>query len=164
MAASGRESATHVVNEGVVRGKSEDEGVNRLEGGDIVTHAGGCHCGRVRWEFDAPADLVAWDCNCTVCNMRRNVHTVVPAARFRLIHGDDALRTYTFGTHAAKHLFCETCGILSFYVPRSNPDGIAVTVHCIDAGSVAHVEVRTFDGRHWEDQIKTSSIVGFSTA
>lgn len=23
-------------------------------------------------QFEAPADLVAWDCNCSVCAMRRN--------------------------------------------------------------------------------------------
>lgn len=37
--------------------------------------------------------------------------------------GSDNLTTYTFNTHAAKHTFCKTCGVQSFYTPRSNPDG-----------------------------------------
>ena len=28
------------------------------------THAGGCHCGRVRFEVIAPAKLEVVDCNC----------------------------------------------------------------------------------------------------
>ncbi len=31
----------------------------------FVTHRGGCHCGAVRWEFEAAPDLIATDCNCT---------------------------------------------------------------------------------------------------
>lgn len=30
---------------------------------NIVVHKGGCHCGAVRFEVDAPAHIVAWDCN-----------------------------------------------------------------------------------------------------
>lgn len=30
----------------------------------LVTHSGACHCGAVQFQFDAPPDLVAWDCNC----------------------------------------------------------------------------------------------------
>ena len=39
-----------------------------LMGNDcLVTHEGGCHCGAVRFEFAAEANLVAWDCNCESC-------------------------------------------------------------------------------------------------
>eukprot|EP00873_Tetraselmis_striata_P038997 jgi/Tetstr1/459261/TSEL_004661.t1 len=31
--------------------------------GTLVTHKGACHCGAVRFEVDAPAKVVAWDCN-----------------------------------------------------------------------------------------------------
>jgi hypothetical protein len=41
------------------------------------------------------SDMVAWDCNCSVCSMRRNVHTMVPKERFRLTQGSDALTQYT---------------------------------------------------------------------
>ena len=47
------------------------------------------------------------------------------------------------------HKFCGTCGIKSFYVPRSNPDGIDVNVRCLDP-QPAEIVVEPFDGRDWE--------------
>ena len=68
----------------------------------LVTHAGGCHCGAVRWEATASSRLVAWDCLCSICRMKRNTHFIVPSVRFRLLRGEADLSTYTFGTHQAK--------------------------------------------------------------
>jgi hypothetical protein len=95
-----------------------------------ITHRGGCHCGRVRFEVEAPADLEVQDCNCSLCSMSGFLHLIVPAARFRLRSGAGDLVTYTFNTGVAQHRFCRICGIKSFYVPRSNPDGIDVNVRC----------------------------------
>lgn len=111
----------------------------------LVTHRGGCHCGRVRFEVDAPADIAALDCNCSICRMSGFLHLIVPATRFRLLSGADALGEYTFNTGAAKHRFCRYCGIKSFYIPRSHPDGVDVNVRCLDAGSLATVQVTAFD-------------------
>ena len=111
----------------------------------LVTHRGGCHCGRVRFEVDAPADIAALDCNCSICRMTGFLHLIVPATRFRLLSGADALREYTFNTGAAKHRFCRYCGIKSFYSPRSHPDGVDVNVRCLDAGSVAGIDITAFD-------------------
>ena len=71
-----------------------------------VTHRGGCHCRRVRFEVDAPADIEALDCNCSICRMTGFLHLIVPHARFRLVSGEDVLTEYTFNTGAAKHRFC----------------------------------------------------------
>ncbi|XP_029467165.1 centromere protein V isoform X2 [Rhinatrema bivittatum] len=89
----------------------------------LVKHTGGCHCGAVRFEVWASTDLHVFDCNCTVCVKKQNRHFIVPAAHFKLLKGADNLTTYTFNTHKAQHTFCKTCGVQSFYTPRSNPDG-----------------------------------------
>ncbi|WIA16298.1 hypothetical protein OEZ85_012999 [Tetradesmus obliquus] len=123
-----------------------------------VVHRGGCHCGAVRFEFEAPADLIAWDCNFDICAMKRNTHTIVPGSAFKLLAGEDNLSCYQFGTNTARHLFCKTCGICSYYVPRSNPDGAAVTVHCIDPGTVASVTVKQYDGQNWEASYQATGI------
>ena len=52
--------------------------------------------------------------------------------------------------------------MVPFYKPRSNPDGFAVTVHCIDPGTVRSVEVRFFDGQDWEGYIAGSGIQALS--
>jgi hypothetical protein len=74
----------------------------------------------------------------------------VPKARFSLLQGSESLTSYTFNTGVARHLFCKVCGIKSFYVPRSNPDGYSVNVRCLDAGTVARVNITPFDGQNWE--------------
>jgi hypothetical protein len=111
----------------------------------FVTHHGRCHCGRVTFEVDAPARLDALDCNCSICRMTGFLHLIVPASRFRLISGAEFLTEYTFNTGVAKHRFCRVCGIKPFYVPRSNPDGFDVNVRCLDAATIAHVEITPFD-------------------
>ena len=110
-----------------------------------VTHRGGCHCRRVLFEVDAPAALDVLDCNCSICRMTGFLHLIVPAARFRLLSGADDLTQYTFNTGAAKHRFCRVCGIKSFYIPRSHPDGVDVNARCLDTGTVTAMTVTPFD-------------------
>ena len=119
----------------------------------MVTHHGGCHCGRVRFEVDAPAQIQASECNCSICNMAGYLHLIVPRSSFRLLHGDDDVTTYTFKTGVAQHYFCANCGVKSYYVPRSHPDGISVNVRCLDPDTVQSVEARPFDGRNWEKNV-----------
>jgi hypothetical protein len=116
----------------------------------MPTHRGGCHCGRVRFEVIAPAKLEVADCNCSMCSKAGYLHLIVPADRFKLISGDEALSAYSFNTHTAKHLFCGTCGVKSFYIPRSHPDGISVNARCIDSATVDSISVTPFNGLDWE--------------
>ncbi len=117
----------------------------------FVTHRGGCHCGAVRFEVDAPARLLVHDCNCSICAMSGFQHLIVPGSRFRLLAGADVLTEYAFNTGVARHLFCRRCGVKSFYVPRSNPDGFSVNARCLETGTIAALAVEPFDGRNWED-------------
>jgi hypothetical protein len=116
----------------------------------MLTHSGGCHCGRVRFEVTAPAQLEVVECNCSICSASGFLHLIVPAERFKLLRGGDALTTYTFNTGVAKHLFCSICGVKSFYVPRSHPDGFSVNARCIDSGTIQSLTVSPFNGREWE--------------
>ena len=75
------------------------------------------------------------------------LHLIVPASRFRLLSGADALVEYTFNTGAAKHRFCGHCGIKSFYIPRSHPHGFSVNARCLDGIDVAALKVVAFDDR-----------------
>ncbi len=116
----------------------------------MVMHTGGCHCGRVRFEVTAPAEITVADCNCSMCSKSGYLHLIVPKYEFRLLQGADSLATYAFNTGAAKHLFCKVCGVKSFYVPRSHPDGYSVNARCLDEGAVTRMTVKPFDGKNWE--------------
>ena len=116
----------------------------------MVKHTGGCHCGRVRFEVMAPAQIRVGDCNCSMCGKTGYLHLVVKKDQFKLLSGEDALTNYQFNTKQAKHLFCSHCGIKSFYVPRSHPDGFSVNARCLDEGTVTGMTYRKIDGRNWE--------------
>ena len=118
----------------------------------MVTHEGGCHCGHVRFEVDAPAELEVSECNCSICSRTAFLHLIVPKTRFRLLAGREALVSYRFHTGTADHLFCSVCGVKSFYVPRSHPDGYSVNARCLDPGTVEGMSIRQFNGREWEQQ------------
>ena len=115
-----------------------------------MIHKGSCHCGAVQLEVEAPGDIDAYECNCSMCTRTGFLHLIVPASRFRLLSGAEALSNYTFNTGTAKHFFCEICGVRPFYVPRSNPDGYSVNVRCLETSTVRSVKVLPFDGRNWE--------------
>ena len=117
----------------------------------MAKHMGGCHCGRVRFEVEAPAEIEAVECNCSICSKTAYLHLIVSKSRFKLLRGARSLTTYTFNTGVARHLFCKMCGIKSFYVPRSNPNGYSVNVRCLVGDTVRRLKVRQFDGRHWEN-------------
>jgi hypothetical protein len=116
----------------------------------LRTYGGGCHCGAVRFEVDATDPIRALDCNCSMCARTGFLHLIVPASRFRLLSDAGRLATYAFGTGVAKHLFCATCGVKSYYVPRSNPDGFSVNVRCLDGYPDLALTVEPFDGRDWD--------------
>jgi len=68
---------------------------------------------------------------------------------FELVAGEEALSCYTFNTGVAEHFFCRHCGVKSFYIPRSNPDGYSLNARCLDKRPQG-LEVKPFDGQNWE--------------
>jgi len=116
----------------------------------MITHKGGCHCGQVRFEAIAPARVRVSECNCSICSKSGYLHLIVPADRFTLLSGKDVLSEYRFNTRTARHLFCSVCGVKSFYVPRSHPDGFSVNARCIDPGTIEEMTVTSTNGREWE--------------
>lgn len=98
-----------------------------------MIYRGSCHCGAVQFELEAAEKIKCRDCNCSICSKSGYLHLILPQFKFRLLKGADNLTTYTFNTGVAQHKFCRTCGIKSFYIPRSNPDGCDVTVRCLEA-------------------------------
>ena len=116
----------------------------------LLTHKGGCHCGAVQFEVQAPAQVTAYHCNCSLCIKLGFEHLIVPQHQFKLLSATDNMTTYTFNTGVAQHTFCKHCGVKSFYTPRSNPDGISVNVRCLEKGTIEKISYANFDGENWE--------------
>jgi hypothetical protein len=117
----------------------------------MINVSGGCHCGAVRFQAQLPDQPVrALDCNCSICAMTGFIHVMVPHARFELLAGRNSISSYRFGTGSAEHLFCASCGVKSFYQPRSHPDCWSMNAKCLD--QPIELTIEPFDGRNWEVQ------------
>jgi hypothetical protein len=114
---------------------------------------GGCHCGAVRFRVTVRS-REAVECNCSICAKKGFLHLIVPENDFELLRGADALTTYTFGTHTAKHHFCSHCGIHSYYRPRSHPEQVDVNLRCLDGVDPSNFSLSAFDGQNWEDSVE----------
>ena len=119
-----------------------------------MIYDGSCHCGAVSFQVQAPADLKAERCNCSICIKSGFLHLIVPLRDFTLLQGKESLTTYSFNTGIAKHTFCSICGIKPFYIPRSNPDGIDVNINCLDLRPQS-VTITEFDGENWDQHAHT---------
>ena len=114
-----------------------------------MIYKGGCHCGAIVFQVEAPERIECKECNCSICAKSGYLHLIVPKSRFKLLQGETELVTYIFNTGVARHLFCGTCGVKPFYIPRSNPNGYSVNVRCLDPPP-PEVVIEKFDGRNWE--------------
>lgn len=111
--------------------------------------SGGCHCKAVRFRCKLPSEPVpALGCNCSICSATGFLHIIVPHGDFVLESGAQSLTSYRFGTGKAEHLFCSSCGIKSFYQPRSHPEAWSVNANCLDQKVVLAID--HFDGKDWE--------------
>lgn len=119
----------------------------------MPVHNGGCHCAKVRFEFEAPAVITMTECDCSLCSMTAYQHIFVPQEDVIFLSGKADLTVYTFNTETAKHMFCKHCGIKPLYIPRSHPNDYSINLRCIDPGTLIVSETIQFGGANWEDNI-----------
>ncbi len=123
---------------------------------NTIQYQGSCHCGKVRFSFKLKNPIETEEitiCNCSMCEKLAYLHLFVPKEDFELITEKDNLTCYQFNKKIAEHYFCSTCGIKSFYQPRSHPDAWSVNVRCLDNFSQLNFKVKSFDGKNWESNI-----------
>ncbi len=117
---------------------------------------GSCHCKSVQFRVRDPFEKIT-RCDCSICQRKGFLHIIVEKENFELKSGEDSLVSYQFNTKTANHLFCKNCGISSFYIPRSHPDGYSVNARCVDDLDIPKLEINEFQGSDWEaniDQLK----------
>jgi hypothetical protein len=101
----------------------------------MKAHAGGCHCGAVRFECDLDAAAETSRCSCSICARGRFWKTIAKKDAFRLVKGADMVTEYGFGSGTIRHCFCRQCGIKPF--GRGNMEELggvfyAINVACLD--------------------------------
>ena len=111
-------------------------------------YQGACHCRAVTFTFDAPEITTAMRCNCSICKRKASVLSDFTLAPEQLhIHAKpDAIASYEFHTHTAKHHFCKVCGIHTFVETRLNPGHFRVNLGCVDTLDTFDIDVQVFDG------------------
>jgi hypothetical protein len=87
------------------------------------------------------------------------LHLLVAKEDFELVDGEDELVLYEFNTGIAQHYFCRSCGIKSFYIPRSHPHGISVNVNCLDRDGIKSITITPFDGENWAKNVHKLSLI-----
>jgi len=127
---------------------------DKSSGQEAISCTGGCHCGRVKFTVDIPKQVKVRKCNCSICHMSGFIHLTVARNDLVLLKGEEDLVEYRFNTGMARHLFCGHCGVKSFYVPRSHPEGYSVNLNCLRIDPEIEIQMGNFDGRHWEDNIR----------
>ena len=120
---------------------------------DTMRGHGACHCGAVRFAFNAPKMITVYECTCSICTKSGYLHLIVECEDFQLLSGGDELSEYCFNTNTAKHLFCKICGVKSFYQPRSHPNAYSINLRCVDQTPFDDIRIETFDGQNWEASI-----------
>lgn len=112
-------------------------------------HAGGCHCGKVRYEVELDLSQPLISCNCSICGKTGTVLAFVPTGQFTLHAGADDLTDYQFNTRKIHHVFCRHCGIRSF-ARGTGPDGaemVAINVRCLDGVDLNELTIHPYNGK-----------------
>lgn len=95
---------------------------------------GGCGCGAVRFEVDAPP-LAAAYCHCTRCQHRSGTATQASArvepGSVRVVAGAEHVRTWLLEDGLGK-AFCDTCGSALFAVGREDGEIVIVRMAAFD--------------------------------
>lgn len=115
---------------------------------EVTPQAGGCHCGKVRYEMTGEVNKAIFS-NCSICMKSGFLLSFIPASQFTLLSGEGELIDYQFNKHLIHHMVCPDCGIKSF-ARGAAPDGskmVAVNLRCLDDIDLKAVEITEFDGR-----------------
>lgn len=102
-------------------------------------HAGGCHCGALRFEFSTAQALAAFvprACDCDFCTRHRTAWVSDAAGSLRIEADDSQLHRYRQGSGQAEFLLCADCGVL-----------VAVIARTDDGRLLGAVNRNAFDGR-----------------
>jgi hypothetical protein len=101
-----------------------------------VNHAGGCHCGAIRFTFESDKPLAPRACQCGFCRVHGARTVTDPAGRASLIWTVSPIR-YQFGLMITDYLICARCGI--YVGAKAEIDGKALVTLNLNAFDDPHL-------------------------
>jgi len=108
---------------------------------------GGCACGAVRYEVTAPIRVASY-CHCKRCQRRSgaaasaNAHPA--AGTFRIVSGQDRLRTWQPDPGGGEKWFCGDCGSAVFGRNLRHADPIGIRMGTFDRDPGVRPSARHF--------------------
>lgn len=109
-------------------------------------HTGGCHCGRLRYQFSGPLRDIA-HCHCSICRRVSGglvtTWITLPAPAFHWTQGTPA---HYASSPSCTRLFCGNCGAQLALETQLSPGSIDVTIATLD-----HPEQAPADRHIWTD-------------
>ncbi|MFJ3486744.1 GFA family protein [Pseudomonas sp. NPDC090202] len=103
-------------------------------------HSGGCHCGHLRYRFEAPLQDIA-HCHCSICRRTSGGIVVtwitVPIGAFEWLAGSPT--AYDSGPTCVRY-FCGNCGAQVALFSRNSPHTLDVTIATLDQPEQAPAE------------------------
>jgi hypothetical protein len=107
---------------------------------------GGCGCGAVRFEIDAPLPI-AYYCHCTRCQRRSgtaaSANGAVQPGSFRIVAGEDALGSWA-PEGGGEKVFCSRCGSAVFTRDPGTEHVRAVRLGSLDRDPGIRPELRQY--------------------
>ncbi|KAJ6536994.1 Mss4-like protein [Mycena capillaripes] len=123
------------------------------EDAEIKAYTGGCHCKKIRYEFEHPDiyKMPVVNCNCSICEDRGYLTLYTPETKFRFIAGSETdLTKYEFATRSASHRFCSTCGTSIGPVGKGILAGVVVVnARTVDGIDLTRLQLQENDGRSY---------------
>jgi hypothetical protein len=123
---------------------------NTVKKSDVTKHAGGCHCGAVRFEVQIDATAGS-RCNCSICTKTAVLGGAVKPDAFKLVAGEASLSSYEWGGKTSQRYFCKNCGIQCFgrgHLKEMGGDYVSINFNALDDVDPSEVQVTYWDGRH----------------
>lgn len=114
----------------------------------MQSYKGSCHCGAIRFSFEAELFTHGVRCNCSFCSKQGTMMHLVPGEKFKIEAEEGALGFYQFGTKTAKHYFCKSCSINTFSETARRPGQYIVNLGCVDGVDTFALETTVFDGKN----------------
>jgi hypothetical protein len=109
---------------------------------------GSCHCGAIKFSFEAEPFTKGVRCNCSFCAKRGTMVSPVHGDTFKIEAQEGALGFYQWGKMQAKHYFCKHCGISTFSETARRPGQYIVNLGCVEGVDTFALETVVFDGKH----------------